>query len=153
VSAASLVERIRADLVDFGIKLDESEDPSVLAFEAGGTPGTWHCYVWVRDRESQVIVHGVAPWAVPEPAREAVALYLTRANYGLVLGNFELDLDSGELRFKTSIDFGGGDLALEQVRRLVAANLRAMERYLPGVIEVVDGAEPRLAVERAEQAR
>jgi len=30
--------------------------------------------------------------------------FLTRANYGLNIGNFEMDFQDGEIRFKTAID-------------------------------------------------
>ena len=33
-----------------------------------------------------------------------MAEYLHRANYGLRVGNFELDYDDGEIRYKTYID-------------------------------------------------
>ncbi|MDJ1171766.1 hypothetical protein PMG71_20260 [Roseofilum sp. BLCC_M154] len=32
-----------------------------------------------------------------------MAEFLTKANYGMILGDFELDLTDGELRDKTSI--------------------------------------------------
>ncbi len=38
--------------------------------------------------------------------RMAVAEYLTRANYGLKVGNFELDMNDGEIRYKVTVDCG-----------------------------------------------
>lgn len=149
---APLIERIRADLSEFGLSFEEGPDPSIIRFDAGGEGASWSCFVWVREAESQVIVHSVMPWAVPEAARVPVALYLTRANYGLLIGNFELDLNDGELRFKTSVDYSGSEGNPEMVRRLIATNLRAVERYIPGVVQVVDGTDPHAAIEVAESA-
>ena len=83
-----------------------------------------------------------------------MATYLTLANYGLLVGNFEMNLDDGELRYKTSLDFEGLDeLPLQLVRNLVAANVRTMERYLPGLAAVAEGADPRAAVTAVESTR
>ena len=42
------------------------------------------------------------PMKVEEDKRAAVAEYLTRANYGLHVGNFEMDMTDGEVRYKTT---------------------------------------------------
>lgn len=42
--------------------------------------------------------------AVPEEKRSAVAEFITRANYGLPGGNFEMDWRDGELRYKVFLD-------------------------------------------------
>src|SRR5829696_3263734 len=51
----------------------------------------------------------VRPGKVAEVHRTAMAVRLARINYGLVLGNFVIDLSDGEVRFKASIDFGGAE--------------------------------------------
>ena len=43
-------------------------------------------------------------------------------------------------------------LPLQFVRTIVAANLRTMERYLPGLAAVADGADPHAAVAAVESA-
>ncbi len=65
------------------------------------------------------------------------AEYLTRANYGLRIGNFEMDFSDGEVRYKTSIDVKGGNLTPSMVKVIVYANLHTMDRYLPGIMEVI----------------
>ena len=44
-----------------------------------------------------------APITVPEEKRTAISEFITRANYGLTNGNFEMDFSDGELRYKTTI--------------------------------------------------
>ena len=147
----TLIESIRADLEGAGLTVGDGPDPAVVAVEASSTGGSWTMYVWAREPQSQVVVHGVLPWAVPEQARDDMATYLTLANFGLLVGNFELSLEDGELRYKTSVDFAGCEsLPLQFVRNIVAANLRTMERYLPGLAAVADGADPQAAVAAVE---
>jgi len=42
--------------------------------------------------------------------RGAVAEFINRANYGIIIGNFEMDFADGEIRYKTSIDVQGDKL-------------------------------------------
>jgi hypothetical protein len=69
-----------------------------------------------------------------------VADFLTRANYGLIVGNFEMDLNDGEVRYKTSIDVEGDELTPALLRNLAYTNVKTMDRYLPGLMSVMYGA-------------
>ena len=73
----------------------------------------------------------------PEVLRPAVVEYLTRANWGLVIGNFELDYADGEIRFKTSVQLNEGELHAGLLHPLVYGNLDTMDRYLPGLHAVI----------------
>lgn len=108
-----------------------------LAFE--GENGRWRCYARIYEAEKQFIFYSIFPIAVPEEDRMLMAEFLTKANYGMILGNFELDFMDGELRYKTSIDVEGDRLTLALVRSLVYANVTIMDRYLPGIVAVLEG--------------
>ena len=80
-----------------------------------------------------------------------VAEFITRANYGLKVGNFEMDMDDGEARFKTSIDVEKSELTRMLVSNLVYINVWTMDRYLPGILSVAYGSEtPRQAINKIE---
>lgn len=74
---------------------------------------------------------------MPEDRRLSIAEFIARANYGLVLGNFELDFIDGELRFKTSIDVDGTELPPELIEPVVYANVLTMDQYMPGIMAVI----------------
>ena len=115
------------------------KDGRVVRFPFAGDSEEWQVFVEAREQYFQVVVYSVAPFNIPEEHRLPAAEYLTRANYGLIIGNFELDMEDGEVRFKTSIDVEGAALASAMVRQLVFSNLRAMNQYLPGLAAVVEG--------------
>src|SRR5918993_4284308 len=48
--------------------------------------------------------------SVPAERREEVARFVTLANWGLLIGNFELRFDDGFVRFKASVEFTGMEL-------------------------------------------
>jgi hypothetical protein len=123
------------------------EEEPVLALGFQGENGQWTCYAQAREEGEQFLFYSVCPVNAPEDKRLVMAEFLTRANYGLYIGNFELDLDDGEIRYKTSIDVEGDRLSTALVRQLVYANVFTMDHYLPGIMRVIYGdASPAEAI-------
>ncbi len=118
---------------------EQLEEKSIISTRFRGDNGSWRCYAQVREEQQQFIFYSVLETYVPEPRRQAVAEFLTRANYGMLIGNFELDLNDGEVRYKTSIDVEGDRLSIPLVRQLVYVNVLTMDRYLPGLMQVAYG--------------
>jgi hypothetical protein len=126
----------------------EVHDQPVLITELSGPAGTWTLYAHAVEEQQLIVFYSICPLTVPDDKRPTVASFLTRVNYGLAIGNFELDFDDGEVRYKTSLAVDGQDVNPALVRRLVRANGIAMERYLPGIAAVIAGTPPVPAVER-----
>jgi len=102
-----------------------------------GHNGRLICFAQARNEENQLLFYSYCPESVPEDRRLAMAEFLTRANYGLALGNFEMDMNDGELRFKTSIDVEGATLTPELIRPVIYANVLTMDEYLPAILAVI----------------
>jgi hypothetical protein len=146
----SVVERV---LADRGWEYEPlAQRAGVVRFPFQGDEERWMVFVEAQEDDARVLVYSVAPFNVPEERRQAVAEYVTRANYGLEIGNLELDFADGEVRFKTSLDAKGSRLDARLVERAVVMNLHAMNTYVPGVAELVgdDAASPAGVVERIE---
>ncbi|MEO1389173.1 MAG: YbjN domain-containing protein [Cyanobacteria bacterium J06634_6] len=71
-----------------------------------------------------------------------MAQFITRANYGLILGNFELDYTDGEIRYKTSLDVEGDRLTPALTKNLISTNVMTMNQYLPGLLAVLEQQTP-----------
>jgi hypothetical protein len=71
----------------------------------------------------------------PEKCDEALRV-IARANWDLLIGNFELDLDDGHLRFKASLDFSGAELDECLIRNAVLGAIRAVDKYAPDLMKV-----------------
>jgi hypothetical protein len=129
----------------------QMDNQPILQMSFQGKNGKWTCYAQVKEDQQIFFFYSVSPVNVPEEKRMAAAEFITRANYGLKIGNFELDFTDGELRYKTSIDVENDRLTTALVSNLVYANLWTMDRYLPGILSVVYGdVSPVEAVERVE---
>jgi len=133
-----------------GITYRQADERTLLA----GFQGRNFSYQLIaREREGhqQAIFLSVAPVKVPPELRALVAEYLCRANFGLMLGNCELDFETGEVRYKTSVDVKGGALTTAMVRSLLHVNLSTIDKYAKGLIGVLyRGLSPVQAIAEVE---
>jgi len=113
------------------------ENSSFLMLDFSGKNGTWRCYAQAREAQHQVVFYSVLPVRAPEDKRQRLAEFITRANYGMVVGNFEMDFEDGEIRYKTSLDVEGAELLHPLLRQVVYANIVITDRYLPGIMRVL----------------
>ncbi len=102
-----------------------------------GRNGKLTCYVQVHMRFEQLLFYAVAPFNVPDAQRARVAEFIARANYGLRIGNFELDFSDGEIRYKSSLDFEGVRLNDGLIRNCIYPAVQTLDRYLPGLMRVM----------------
>ena len=83
--------------------------------------------------EELVTCYHVAPINVPVEQRVAVSEFITRANYNLNNGNFEMDFNDGELRYKATVsqnDLLRDDAtALRSMNYLMTLGLAMWMRY------------------------
>lgn len=143
-------ERVRTFLEDDGWDVEADAADGVLYVTAEADNGTYDVVIAIDEDAERIMVWAVSPETVPPPARTPVALYVTRVNHGLAIGNLELDLDAGEVRCKASADLEGVELGDALLGNLLAAAVELLDVYLPGVREVVGGADPAEAAARAD---
>lgn len=123
------------------------ESAGIFRMNFAGDSGNWACLAQAREQQQQVVFYSICPLRVPDAKRLEVAEFLTRVNYGIVVGNFEMDLEDGEVRYKTSLDLedAGDPAALPALPALIGhivyANVAAMDRYLPGMMAVITGSK------------
>lgn len=130
-----LVEFFEEDEWDF----HWMEGMPILSMGFTGKNGKWMCFAQAREEQEQFVFYSVCPVNAPEDRRQVVAEFITRANYGMIVGNFEMDFADGEIRYKTSIDVEGDTLTPPLIKQMVYANVIIMDRYLPGVMRVIYG--------------
>ncbi len=122
-----------------GWPFQQLEGQPILQIGFQGDNGQWVCFAQAREEQAQFVFYSVCATRAPEARRSALAEFLTRANYGLIVGNFELDWSDGEVRYKTSLDVEGDRLTPALVKQLAYANVVTMDRYLPGIMRVIYG--------------
>ena len=123
----------------------------MLEMRFAGDHGRWRCVARADEERERFFFYSILDTNVPEDKRPFVAEFITRANYGLNIGNFELDYTDGEVRYKTSVDVEGGELTQTMIKNMVYMNVLMMDKYLPGIMGVLyDYATPEQAVAKVE---
>ncbi|MDF1515483.1 MAG: YbjN domain-containing protein [Anaerolineae bacterium] len=138
-------------LIDDQWHPQQLEDKSIFRVYYSGDNGDLRCYAQIRVDLEQFIFYVVAPVKAPEENRSEVAEYITRANYGLRIGNFEMDYEDGEIRCKSSVDFENTVLDDKLIKNVIYAAVHTMDFYLPGLLSVMYGNEnPEQAISAIE---
>jgi len=103
--------------------------------------------------ERERILFYVRPQELDIPAARLAMLveFLTRANYGLPLGNFELDLADLELNFKSSLQLPERCLEPEILKPYLLSAVETCNFYLPGIHRVLAGATAAEVIASLEQ--
>lgn len=133
-------------------RYDEIPEELAIRFSYAGKNARFECYGRANEEHEIFVFYSVVPVRVPPEQIMAAAELLVRINYGLNIGNFELDVTDGEIRYKTSIDVEGGELSLRMAETLIAVNLSTTDRYFPAIMDLLyGGARPSEAVGRIER--
>ncbi len=118
-------------------KYEVMEERPIIRLGFSGKNGSFNCFAQAREQQEQFVFYAMSAINAPEEKRTAIAEFLTRANYGMILGNFEMDFNDGEIRYKTSIDVEGEELTFHLAKQVVYANVMTMDRYFPGIMKVL----------------
>lgn len=114
--------------------------------------------LFVPDDGQRVAIYCLIVEGIEARLRPAIAELTARANRGLLGGAFELDIDEGDVRFRSDLDLGVADVDEEQLSAMLAplleVNLETVEVYSSAIVAVLTGrAAPVDAIEVAEQAQ
>jgi hypothetical protein len=82
-----------------GIKATKIETEPAYSIVLGGDHGLMPAMAGLLMDRHQFVTYVAAPSTCPADRRAAVAEFVARANWGLPMGNFELDIDDGSVRF------------------------------------------------------
>ncbi|MBA3532538.1 MAG: YbjN domain-containing protein [Ardenticatenales bacterium] len=121
-------------------------DDTTLRLEVIGENGNWPAFAKCLADIEQILFYSIVNNKTPEDRRQALAEFITRANYGLRMGNFELDFSDGEVRFKTSLHFRAECPPEGMIEQAIYDNALTMDHYLPGIMRVMFSDTPPLEI-------
>lgn len=92
------------------------------------------------------------PINIPKNKRAEVSEYLTMVNFGLEIGNFEMDFNDGEVRYKVFTVWEGKLLpSLDMVNEYILVGASMLERYAVPLMKLLYAdITPRQAIELVE---
>lgn len=104
--------------------------------------------------EDSFTVYAASPIGPDEKDREQMTTameFICRANYGLRNGNFELDLNDGEIRYKSFVDCEGALPSREIVKNSIYVPAAMFKRYSEGITSILyKNATAKEAIEKCE---
>ena len=115
------------------------EGREVAQVRFGGGSESFTFFADSRPDREALLCYSVRDERVEEERRNAVSELLTRLNYPLLIGNFEMDFDDGEVRFRSSIDFEDDRPTTALVRNVILPNLQTMNTYRAAIAAVAAG--------------
>jgi hypothetical protein len=130
------------DIVEARLKADEwnferVEGKDIIRCAVKGDNASFKVYIKANEESERVMAYCVSPNSVPEEKRAIVAEFIARANYGLSLGNLEMDMRDGEVRAKAAIDVEGGVLTPKMVGSLRGCAINLMDEYYVGLMAIL----------------
>ncbi len=115
----------------------DPESQAVQLFIAGDC-AVYNCRLQLTHDSDliQVRVHYPVS-ARDQKIRPLVAEALARANHGMSIGNFDIDMDSGEISYHLGQVIGGNGLNDEIVGGAFSTAISTADRYFPAVMRVM----------------
>jgi len=150
--ASTLFEQMLEFLSAEGFDYERHDQEHAVRIEHQGSDIEWACIAQAWEDSRVFAFYSVSPLR-PTPAHLArTSELIHRINVGMLAGNFELDLDDGEVRLKTMVGFGpGGAWSDELARVVVYTNLAAMNHYIVSLLSVITGAaDPQQSLAKIE---
>ena len=115
------------------------EGKNVLLFGIGGKNGNFQCIADLIDEDSRLIFFSVCGANTPESKRQDMLQLLNDLNYKLFFGNFEMDLQDGEVRFRTSISFKHFEVNQDLIQEIIMSNIVTMDKSLASIVGLMFG--------------
>jgi hypothetical protein len=112
---------------------------TIISLSLTGNNSSFRTYLEIKESQDRLIVYIDTPVKIAKNQRAAVAEFLMRVNYNLVIGNFEIDFRDGEVRFRAAVDVEGSALSKEMVKTLVFVSASTADRFFPGIMSVCFG--------------
>jgi hypothetical protein len=143
----SLIEVVEKFFADRDLPVERVQD-TVFKADGSGENGDWSVWIEVREEEGICLVWSSYTGGVPEARRAGMMELITRINPDVAVGAFELDLDRGNLSFRTSIDVTDDRLNDALLEQLIGANVGTFDDYLPSIDRMMEDGNDARAVLR-----
>lgn len=107
-------------------------------------------------REDEYIVYAISPIGADKDDKEimaSMAEFICRVNYGMRNGNFEFDMEDGEVRFKSYVDCDGSNPTAAIIKNSIYCPAVIFDNYENGIADIIfNHISAKEAEERCERA-
>lgn len=122
-----------------GWEFDFDDKNEIIRFEIRGVNANFYAFLIVDEEQESLLCNTHINQKIPHLKRLAVCEFMSRVNYELANGNFEMDMDDGEIRYRTFLDLADAEPSKEQVLNLIWNGVQGFDMYYPGLMKIVYG--------------
>ncbi|ACL21274.1 hypothetical protein DesLBE_0070 [Desulfitobacterium sp. LBE] len=118
-------------------KFDYDQKNELFRLEIRGINCDFVSFIIVDEEQESLLCNTHIKQKIPFAKRVEVCNFMNRINYELAIGNFEMDMDDGEIRFRTYLDSANSEPSQEQLINLIWNGAQTFDTYYPGFIKIV----------------
>lgn len=147
-----LYQRIAEFLDEDGWKYRFREDNGIICsgFRLDNALGAVPLFVDVRS--DKYIVFAVPRVKCEPENRFELAEFLTRINYRMIFGDFEMDFSYGKVRFRFPVDCDGAAPSDAMIKRSILMTAAMMNKYGNAICAVMNGVSAEAAFKKLRAA-
>lgn len=116
------------------------EKPGIFFLGISAEFSRFHCVADLKEDIKIFLFYAVCSINTPKDKIDLIVKFLTRINYGRMIGNFELDINDGEIRYKISLNYEDIDLTHTVIHNIVSTCIASMDIVTPIIASLVYGA-------------
>ena len=152
--SVSIIDLVESVLAEDEWHYERNEETNVILSGVKCKNTTLRLAFDAKDESEILLMYGLLDGHAPADKMAEAAEFITRANFALLVGNFEMDYADGEIRFKVSVDFEGGTLTPIMIRNMISYCAITVNRYYGSLMGVLfgnlDPAEAAMAAEEGD---
>jgi len=134
---SKIIEAVQEQLTRDDWHFEKVEGQDIIRCAVSIKNTSFKLFFRANEEAERLTVCCVSPNEVPADKRGIVAEYITRANYGLVMGNLAMDMSDGEVHSRAGIDVEGGELTPRMVGSILNCVLALMDAYYSGLMAIL----------------
>jgi hypothetical protein len=120
-----------------GWEFEYDDKNELFRLEIRGINTEFICFIIVDEEQESLLCNTHIKLKIPFAKRLEVCNFMNRVNYELAIGNFEMDMDDGEIRFRTYLDSANSEPSREQILNLIWNGAQTFDTYHPGILKIL----------------
>lgn len=126
-----MLTSLKAFLDKQGWSYSKGKNDNLILFGISGANGNFQCIADIDEKSKYFIFLSIIGTRVSEEKINILLGAINKINYRLPLGNFEMDITSGEIRFKTGLFYNDLDFNENIIENIIVPNLLYTDTYIP----------------------
>jgi len=132
----NVIDSVANVMQEDGFNFDQNPNSGAISLRIPGRVGILDVSIFVNENMNVLLLFVSSFYRVQPDRRGEIAELITRANYGLNIGCFELDMSDGEIRFRMSSFLDEVNITDSFIRRIIGVAATIYDHYLPEIMLV-----------------